>query len=92
MQCQLPFQESHSSDDDDNDPVQSAVESHMPSAVPDKEGERTYCWFFESTLDVGEEHIVDNQISKTIVKDVFKAHAQDKIDSLKNLKVITFSL
>ena len=77
MQHPYPFQESHSSDDDDNDPVQSAVESHMPSAVPDKEVEQAYCWFFKMTLVVGDVHIVDEQISKTIAVDVFKAHAKD---------------
>ena len=43
------------------------------------------------TLVVAEEHIVDGQISRRIVEDVFKAHKQHQIDRLSNLKVITFS-
>ena len=96
-----PYQQPLPSDDDDDDQVQTAAESHVPSAAPDPllsddddddQVQRAYCWFFEMTLVLAEEHIVDGQISRRIVEDVFKAHAQDKIDSLKALKVITFSL
>ena len=80
MQGLYAFQESHSSDDDDDD------------QAPDIEVKRAYCWFFEMTLVVAEEHIVDGQISRRIVEDVFKAHKQHQIDRLSNLKVITFSL
>jgi len=85
-----PYQQPLPSDDDDDDQVQSAAES--PSAAPDMEVTRAYCWFFEMTLVVGEAHIVANQISKTIVEDVFKTHEQYQLLKLSKLKVITFSL
>ena len=98
-----PYQMSNSSDDDDNDEVpidaesdmqSAAAESDMPIDAPDniKKQVRSCCWFFEMALVVDEEHIVDGQISRRIVEDVFKARDAYRQTNLSKVKVITFSL
>ena len=53
---------------------------------------RSCCWFFEMALVVDEEHIVDGQISRRIVEDVFKARQEYQQKNLSKVKLITFSL